>query len=131
MTIRAQYYNKMGSTIYYNSVPCGKRETIACENNFFGMSDVQKHAFTMTSIADAITLRNHIINILEQANLDEANTSLRKSLLTFIVVGGGFNGIETIGELNHFVREGIKKYYKNILMTDVRSVVHLTRYWNR
>lgn len=96
---------------------------LGSENNFFGMSDAQKHAFTMTSIADAITLRNHIINILEQANLDEANTSLRKSLLTFIVVGGGFNGIETIGELNHFVREGIKKYYKNILMTDVRTVL--------
>ena len=96
---------------------------LGSQNNFFGMSDVQKHAFTMTSIGDAITLRNHIINILEQANLDEGNINLRKSLLTFIVVGGGFNGIETVGELNHFVRDSIKKYYKNILMTDVRVIL--------
>ncbi len=96
---------------------------LGSQNNFFGMSDVQKHAFTMTSIGDAITLRNHIINILEQANLEEHNINLRKDLLTFMVVGGGFNGIETVGEVNHFVRDSIEKYYKNILMTDVRVLL--------
>ena len=96
---------------------------LGSQNNFFGMSEIQKHAFTMTSIGDAIALRNHIINILEQANLDESNISLRRSLLTFIVVGGGFNGIETVGELNHFVRECIEKYYKNIYMSDVRVIL--------
>jgi NADH:quinone reductase (non-electrogenic) len=96
---------------------------LGSQNNFFGMSDVQKHAFTMTSIGDAITLRNHVINILEQANLEEHNIDLRKDLLTFMVVGGGFNGIETVGEVNHFVRDSIEKYYKNILMTDVRILL--------
>lgn len=96
---------------------------LGSQNNFFGMSDVQEHAFTMTSIGDAIGLRNHIISILEQANLDETNIELRKSLLTFIVVGGGFNGVETVGELNHFVRESIEKYYKNIYMSDVRIIL--------
>jgi NADH:ubiquinone reductase (H+-translocating) len=47
------------------------------------MSDVQEHAFTMTSIGDAITLRNHILNLVEQANLEGSNIKLRKSLLTF------------------------------------------------
>ena len=96
---------------------------LGSENNFFGLSDVQKHAFTMTSIGDAITLRNHVINMLEQAILEEHNITLRKSLLTFIVVGGGFNGIETVGELNHFVRDSVKKYYKDILMTNVRIIL--------
>ena len=41
----------------------------------------------MKDIDDAIILRNHIINILEQANLEEDNKELRKSLLTFVVVG--------------------------------------------
>ena len=96
---------------------------LGSENNFFGLLDVQKHAFTMTSIGDAITLRNHVINILEQAALEEHNITLRKILLTFIVVGGGFNGIETVGELNHFVRDSVKKYYKDILMTNVRLIL--------
>ncbi|HMH09838.1 MAG TPA: FAD-dependent oxidoreductase, partial [Candidatus Nitrosopolaris rasttigaisensis] len=46
---------------------------LGSENNFFNMSDIQKHSFTMKSIGDAIILRNHIINILEQASLEEDN----------------------------------------------------------
>ena len=61
---------------------------LGSENNFFNMSDIQKLSFTMKNIDDAIILRNHIINILEQANLEENNKELRKSLLTFVVVGG-------------------------------------------
>ena len=96
---------------------------VGSENNFFKMSDIEKHSFTMKSIDDAIILRNHIINILEQANLEENNKELRKSLLTFVVVGGGFNGVETVGAINDFVRESIKDYYKNIYMTEVRVLL--------
>jgi NADH dehydrogenase len=63
--------------------------------------------------------------VLEQANLEEHNKDLRKSLLTFVVVGGGFNGVETVGAINDFVRESIKEYYKNIYMTEVKvKLVH-------
>lgn len=91
--------------------------------NFFGMDDVKKNSFTMMSIADAIILRNHILNMLEQASIEQHNNNLRKGLLTFVVVGGGFNGIETVGALNDFVRETIREYYKNIYMTDVRVLL--------
>jgi NADH dehydrogenase len=46
---------------------------LGSENNFFKMSDIEKHSFTMKNIDDAIILRNHIINMLEQANLEENN----------------------------------------------------------
>jgi NADH:ubiquinone reductase (H+-translocating) len=39
------------------------------------------------------------------------------------VVGGGFNGVETVGEINDFVRETIRAYYKNIYMSDVRVIL--------
>ncbi len=55
------------------------------ETNFFGMSDLEQYAFTMKTIDDAIILRNHVINVLEQASLDQVNRVLRKSLLTFAV----------------------------------------------
>jgi len=96
---------------------------LGSENNFFKMSDIQKHSFTMKNIDDAIILRNHVINMLEQANLEEHNKDLRRSLLTFVVVGGGFNGVETAGAINDFVRESIKVYYKNILMTEVKMML--------
>jgi NADH:ubiquinone reductase (H+-translocating) len=96
---------------------------LGSENNFFGMSDVEENAFTMKTINDAVVLRNHIIKILEQANFEQNNHDLRKSLLTFVVVGGGFSGIETVGAINGFVRDTIKQYYPDIYMSDVRVIL--------
>ena len=96
---------------------------LGSENNFFGISEIEENAFTMKTIDDAIILRNHMINILEQANLEQDNHDLRKSLLTFVVVGGGFSGVETVGAINDFVRESIKQYYPNIYMSDVRVIL--------
>ncbi len=96
---------------------------LGSENNFFGNSDVEENAFTMKTIDDAIDLRNHTIRILEQANLEQDNHDLRKSLLTFVVVGGGFSGVETVGSVNDFVRDTIKEYYPNIFMSDVRVIL--------
>jgi NADH dehydrogenase FAD-containing subunit len=70
----------------------------------------------MKSIDDAIIVRNHIINVLEQASLEEDNVELR----TFVVAGGGFNGVETVGAINDFIRDSIKDYYKNI-QSEVRE----------
>lgn len=97
--------------------------TLGSETNFFGMKDVERYSFTMRHISDAFALRNHLINMLEQANLAQANRELVKKLLTFVVVGGGFNGIETVAELNDFVRDAIRIYYKDIYMTDLRVIV--------
>ena len=95
---------------------------LGSENNFFKMTDVQKHSFSMKTINDAIILRNHIINMLERASLED-NVELRKNLLTFVVSGGGFTGVETAGAINDFVRESIRDHYKNIYMTEVRIIL--------
>jgi NADH dehydrogenase len=91
---------------------------LGSENNFFKMSDVQRCSFTMKSINDAIVLRNHIINVLEQASLEEDNIELRKSLLTFVVAGGGFNGVESVGAINDFIRDR----YKCVLVNMTESI---------
>jgi NADH dehydrogenase len=97
--------------------------SLGSENNFFGNLDIESNAFTLKTINDAIALRNHIIKTLEQANLEQDNHVLRKSLLTFVVVGGGFSGVETVGSVNDFVRETIREHYPNIYLTDVRVVL--------
>ncbi len=96
---------------------------LGSDTNFFGIDSIKQYAFTMEEIDDAIAIRNHVLEMLEQADLEKANTELRKGLLTFVIVGGGFNGIETVGELNDFVRETVKEYYKNIYMTEIRVVL--------
>ncbi len=126
---------KMTYTIGRQSRPTEGREhtfeydylviALGNENNFFHNTGIQKNAFTMKSIVDAILLRNHMINLLEQASSEakKDNKELIKALLTFVVVGGGFNGVETVGAINDFLREGIKDYYKNIYMTQLRVIL--------
>jgi NADH:ubiquinone reductase (H+-translocating) len=96
---------------------------LGSETNFFGMTEVARNAFTVKTISDAIVLRNHVINMLEQADLEHDDISLRKSLMTFVVVGGGFSGVETVSELNDFVHDSIKHFYHNLEVKDVRIIL--------
>ena len=113
------YFNLHEHTLKYDYLVIA----LGSENNFFGNSDIEENAFTLKTINDAIVLRNHIIKILEQANLEQDDHDLRKSLLTFVIVGGGFSGVETVGSVNDFVRDTIKEYYPDIYMSDVRVIL--------
>lgn len=94
---------------------------LGSETNFFGMADVEKNAYTMKSLNDAVMLRNRVIDMLEQAE-NEANPILRKSFLNFVVVGGGFAGIETAGELMDLLLDA-RKYYPTIHKEDLKVIV--------
>ena len=94
---------------------------LGSETNFFGMADVEKNAYTMKTLNDAVMLRNRVIDMLEQAE-NETNPILRKSFLNFVVVGGGFAGIETAGELMDLLLDA-RKYYPTIHKEDLRVVV--------
>lgn len=93
------------------------------KTNFFGMTEAANNALTIKSIGDAIVLRNHIISMLEQADIEHEDIKLRKSLMTFVIVGGGFSGVEAAGELNDFVRESIYHFYHNLDRIDVRVIL--------
>ena len=94
---------------------------LGSETNFFGMSDVEKNAYTMKTLNDAVVLRNRIIDMLEQAE-NETDPILRKSFLNFVVVGGGFAGIETAGELMDLLLDA-RKHYPTIQKKDLRVIV--------
>jgi NADH:quinone reductase (non-electrogenic) len=93
------------------------------KTNFFGMADVANNAFTIKSVGDAIVLRNHIISMLEQADIEHKDLRLKRTLMTFVVVGGGFSGVEIAGELNDFVRESIEYFYHNLNRMDARIIL--------
>jgi len=92
------------------------------KTNFFGNKNVEKHALTIKTLGDAIVLRNHIISMLESADQEEDPDVLSK-LMTFVVVGGGFSGVETVGEINDFVRESAEKFYRNIDVEKIRIIL--------
>lgn len=86
---------------------------LGSRTNFFGNKRIEKNSFTLKTIQDAIAIKSHLINMLEIAD-NEENSSIQQKLLTVVVVGAGFAGVEIIGELNDFVRDSVKSYYPNI-----------------
>ncbi len=79
--------------------------------NFFNLPGLEERALTMKSLGDAIHLRNHLIAQIEEA--DPECVADREPLLTFVVAGGGFAGVETIAGMSDFLR-GALEFYPNL-----------------
>ena len=74
-----------------------------------GMSE---HAYLMRTVGDAMKLRAAIISRMEEANLVNQH-QLRKDMLSFVIVGGGYSGVETAGQIQDLIA-GVARYYDNI-----------------
>ena len=81
-------------------------------SNYFAMANIEKFAFGFKSLLDAIRIRNHVIEMFERADR-ESDPSHRRALLTFVIAGGGFAGVELTGALNDFAH-GILADYPNL-----------------
>jgi NADH dehydrogenase len=68
-----------------------------------------EHAIGFKSLADAIWVRNHVIQCMEEADTSE-DPEVRQELLTFMFVGGGYAGLEALAELQDFAAEAIEAY---------------------
>ena len=88
--------------------------------NFYGLPGLGQHALTMKTLGDAIHLRNRVIATLEEADSECSTES--DALLTFVVAGGGFAGVETIAAVNDFVREALT-FYRHLSARQVRMVL--------
>ena len=85
-----------------------------------GMSD---HAFALKTIGDALSIRAHAIQQLEIGEVCD-DPEVRKHALSFIVIGGGFSGVEMAGELNDLVRSS-RRFYPHINVGEISvTLVH-------
>jgi NADH dehydrogenase len=80
-----------------------------------------EHAFTFKTLADALLLRNHLIERFERADV-EIDPQRKRRLLTFAIIGGGLVGVELFGELTAFV-DGLAPLYKHVNRNEVRFVL--------
>jgi NADH dehydrogenase len=78
--------------------------------DFRGLRGLPEHALPFKNLGDALHIRNHVIRTLEEAAIAHHDAEFRKQLLTFVVAGGGFSGVEVVAELNDFLREVVKNY---------------------
>lgn len=84
-----------------------------CVTNYFGMENVEKNAIPMKTVADALQLRNTLLERLEQASR-ETDPEERKKLLTVVVAGGGPTGVEISGMFAEMKRTIIAKDYPEL-----------------
>jgi NADH dehydrogenase len=89
--------------------------------SFYGLSDLEAHALTLKTLHDATRLRNHVIGLLERADV-ETDDEERRRQLTFVVAGGGFAGTEMIAELCDLAHN-VRRYYPRISASDLRFVL--------
>ncbi len=88
---------------------------------YHGLPGLEEHAFALKSLEDATRVRNHVLELLERADA-EADPETRRTLLTFVVAGGGFAGTEMVAELHDLVYS-VLHYYPGISVQDTRFVL--------
>ena len=80
-----------------------------CSTNYFGNAAIEKFAFPMKSVPEAIQLRNQILQTFE--NVLVATPEEQQALLNFVVVGGGPTGVELAGALAEMKKNILPKDY--------------------
>lgn len=94
---------------------CGQRANIGI------VDGMREHGLPLKTLGDALFIRNRIVSRLEHATI-EPDPAHRDWLTTFIIVGGGFSGVEVAGEVADFVRAAVP-YYKNVHRTNCRVIL--------
>jgi NADH:ubiquinone reductase (H+-translocating) len=82
---------------------------LGSETSFLGIPGVAEHALGIKTLRDAVMLRAGVIAMLEAASV-EPDPGRRKRMLTFVIVGGGFAGVETVGAINDLARQSLQHY---------------------
>lgn len=108
--------NAKKSTYDYDYLVIGT----GCKPSYFGISGAEENAFPLWSFENAVHLKEQIRGMFMKA-VQQTDPVIRKEMLTFVVVGAGFTGIEMIGELAEFKQELCKENY--IDESEVRLVV--------
>ena len=112
-----EYLGEGAGTLHYDALVIAVGQAA----NLSLVPGMGTYALPLKTLGDALFVRNRIIARLEHAEL-QGDIDARQWLTSFVVIGGGFSGVETAGEMLDFIHESLR-YYKNVSMEDV--MVHL------
>ncbi|MBI4284549.1 MAG: FAD-dependent oxidoreductase [Chloroflexi bacterium] len=86
------------------------------------LNPVSGNVFTLKTLRDSMLIRNHIIGVFEQAAI-EKDPARQKQLLTFVVSGAGYTGVQVVTELRDFVHRHLSRFYKTIDPASIRIIL--------
>lgn len=121
---RIDYVNK---TVYYHNDREASLEfdqivlAAGVQANTNMLPGLHEHTLPLKTVGDALRIRNQVIDRLEQATI-HPDPQRRSELTTFVVLGGGFSGVETAGELEDFLRSA-QRFYKNVQLENCRIII--------
>ncbi len=90
--------------------------------SYFGHDEFSRFATGMKTIDDALELRGRIFGSFEMAEIED-DPVVRRSWLTFVVVGGGATGVELAGQIAELSRSGLKGNFRQIDPKDARVIL--------
>ncbi|NED95958.1 NAD(P)/FAD-dependent oxidoreductase [Phytoactinopolyspora alkaliphila] len=96
--------------------------TVGSVTKTFAVPGLAEQAVGFTTLGEAVYLRNHVLSRLDQA-ASTLDPELRAALLTFVFVGGGYAGIEALGELEDMTRFAARRYYPSIDPSQMRWIL--------
>ena len=119
---RTVVINNLGGSSHYNRIPFDHLViAVGSRTDLSRLPGMAEHAFPFKTLGDAFFLRNHLIGVLEEAEV-ETDPEEKKELLTFVVAGGGYTGVEVVSEINSFTREAAKSY-TNIDPSEIKVIL--------
>ena len=118
VNLESRYIKTDGSVIAYDYLVLA----VGGQTNFFGNQSVEQNGFQLKNIQSAVAIRNHLLQIFEEASR-EADALKRRALLTFVVVGGGPTGVETAGALAELIIHVLSRDYPHMDLKEVRVLL--------
>src|SRR5271154_2728134 len=91
-------------------------------HSYFGHNEFAQFAPGLKSLADAVAIRNRILQAFEQAEAEE-DPARHRELLTFVLVGAGPTGVEMAGALAVLVRSTLKSEFRRVDPASARIVL--------
>jgi NADH dehydrogenase len=95
---------------------------LGSHTEYFNVSGAREHTWDFKSLEDAVVLRERIIDACEHAD-HTADPAERRRYLTFIVVGGGYTGVELLAEMRDFMFGYVAKKYRGIPREEIRLIL--------
>ena len=95
---------------------------LGSRTNYFNVPGAREHTYDFKSLEDSIALREHVLDLCEHAD-HVTEEDVRRALLTFVVVGGGYTGVELLTDLRDFLFDYVVRHYRGIPRGTIRLVL--------